>query len=302
MVNPCKPNAINHAQVGLMNWDDLKWPQMVGIWLVTGMVYGICLTTLLITDDQVRKSFSALWITNSSVIWDSRLNRLHAIRWRRCFVDVGWPCRWRRCSLVTKHCWWFWMFVDQGFTKTHGFWDGMGMYGDTDRSRWRGPLFWSFLDNLNKHQICRKPSHFYHFLKTHHGTSGWSIHILEPPSKDPIPRTTAVCFRPGPGQKYRRMFPPPIWDDDDHPARSWRQWLRQWMTSSSLRPPYPPKKRAWKSTKPWFCQWAVLTIIIIKSLCNNNNYKYNINEYIYIYIYIYILCRYAADIRGDIQF
>ena len=24
MVNPCKPNAINHAQVGLMNWDDLK--------------------------------------------------------------------------------------------------------------------------------------------------------------------------------------------------------------------------------------------------------------------------------------
>ena len=153
MVNPCKPNAINHAQVGLMNWDDLKWPQMVGIWLVTGMVYGICLTTLLITDGQVRKFFSALWITNSSVIWDSRLNRLHAIRWRRCFVDVGWPCRWRRCSLVTKHCWWFMVILDICWSRVHQDTWLLGWYGD--RSRWRGPLFWSFLNNLNTHQICR---------------------------------------------------------------------------------------------------------------------------------------------------
>ena len=166
-------------------------------------------------------------------------------------------------SLVTKHCWWFWMFVDQGFTKDTWL---LGCYGD--RSRWRGPLFWSFLNNLNKHPICRKPSHLYHFfLDTYPGTSERVFfHILEPQ----LPRTQfqgqLLCVSDlGLGKNIVECCPHLGWWWSCQELKAVVETVNDEQLAEAA--PFAPKKRAWKgnrsNTKPWFCQWAVLIIIII---------------------------------------
>ena len=97
---------------------------------------------------------------------------------------VGWPCRWRRCSLVTKHCWWF-------CVKTQG-------YGDRSKVKVDRTTFdfcWS------KNPICREPCHAHHLFKA----TLWHFRVVNSYSQAKL---LCVSDLPGRHQTYRGLFPP----------------------------------------------------------------------------------------------